>query len=140
MNSQTEALRSAVMARVKSKNTRPEILVRRELHRRGFRFRLHRADLPGCPDVVFPTRRAILFVHGCFWHRHADCSAAKMPLRNRGYWEAKFDRNKTRDETAQAELKKMGWNVFVVWSCELRSRRRRETTICRLVDWLNELR
>jgi DNA mismatch endonuclease (patch repair protein) len=110
--------RSERMRRVRQAGTRPELVVRRALHGMGFRFRLHRRDLPGRPDVVLPGRRVALFVHGCFWHRHAGCSRATTPKTNAGYWLAKFAENEARDERVIAALEAAGWRVRVVWECE----------------------
>jgi DNA mismatch endonuclease (patch repair protein) len=110
--------RSALMSRVRDKNTKPEIRVRQTAHRLGYRFRLHRRDLPGSPDLVFPKGRKIIFVHGCFWHRHPGCKRTTSPNTRKDYWQAKFKDNLTRDRNVQAALRKLGWNVFVVWECE----------------------
>lgn len=101
---------------------KPELLVRRLVHRMGFRFRLHRADLPGKPDLVFPSRRKVIFVHGCFWHRHPNpaCSRAHTPRTNSDYWGPKLDRNATRGAEAKRLLAEAGWDVAVVWECELK--------------------
>jgi DNA mismatch endonuclease, patch repair protein len=108
------------MASIKKKDTRPELLVRRIAHRLGYRFRLHRADLPGTPDVVFPRYRAVINVHGCFWHRH-DCRlAGKLPSRRAEYWLPKLKRNVERDAANRRELRKLGWRSLVVWECETR--------------------
>lgn len=114
----SKAQRSAVMARVRSKNTGPEKLVRSLLHRLGFRFRLHRSDLPGTPDIVMPGRGIAVFVHGCFWHQHNNCPLAARPASNRTYWDNKLDRNRTRDISNQRALKQLGWKVVVVWECQ----------------------
>ena len=114
----TDAARSALMARVRQKGTSPEIEVRSVLHRWGYRFRLHRRDLPGTPDIVLPGRRIAIFVNGCFWHRHDGCARTTTPKRNADYWSAKFRRNRERDEANYAKLQAMGWSVFVVWECE----------------------
>jgi DNA mismatch endonuclease (patch repair protein) len=119
----TVAERSERMARIRSKNTKPEMIVRRVLHQLGYRFRLHRTDLPGAPDLVFPARRKVLLVHGCFWHAHDDCSVANMPKSRRAYWSAKFRRNKQRDVANVALLKQQGWEVFTVWECETKNRK-----------------
>ena len=113
--------RSRIMAAVKSRNTRPEIAVRSLLHRLGFRFRVHRADLPGTPDIVLPRFRAVVFVHGCFWHGHRDCDAATLPASNVAYWSAKVDRNMRRDRCVAGELRARGWSVIVVWECETKA-------------------
>jgi DNA mismatch endonuclease (patch repair protein) len=118
MDTLTVAQRSERMARIRSKDTGPEMLVRRVAHHLGYRFRLHRKDLPGRPDLVFPARRKIIFVHGCFWHAHAACSVANRPKTNTLFWEAKFGRNKLRDASNYASLEEGGWKVLVVWECE----------------------
>ena len=112
--------RSSVMRSVKSKNTGAEMVVRRLLHAAGFRYRLHRKDLPGKPDIVFPGRRKVIFVHGCFWHQHPNCHFADRPASNVNYWNTKLDRNVTRDTQNIAALKEQGWNVYVVWECKVR--------------------
>ena len=112
--------RSRTMRAVKSKNTAPEMKVRRLAHALGHRFRLHRKDLPGAPDLVFPRSRKIIFVHGCFWHGHNCARGARQPKANADYWTAKIFRNKTRDEYAQKRLKALDWDVLVIWECELR--------------------
>lgn len=118
----TPEKRSEVMSRVKSENTKPELSVRSALHRMGYRFRLHRKDLPGRPDIVLPKHRTAIFVHGCFWHQHPDCRKATVPVKNSAFWEAKLKRNKGRDEQAERSLRELGWNVVVVWECEVSRR------------------
>lgn len=108
------------MAAIKAKNTKPEMIVRRGLHSRGLRFRLHPRDLPGCPDLVFPCKRIALFVHGCFWHAHEDCRYFKLPKTDEERWRTKLEGNRARDERDQAALRSIGWQVLVVWECELR--------------------
>jgi DNA mismatch endonuclease, patch repair protein len=110
--------RSAMMARIGQKNTAPEIAVRRILHRLGIRFKLHRRDLPGTPDIVLPRRRIAVLVHGCFWHRHPGCRFAYTPKSRVEFWKAKFDRNVARDGEAQKALANRGWRSHVVWECE----------------------
>ncbi|HWL92282.1 MAG TPA: DNA mismatch endonuclease Vsr [Phycisphaerae bacterium] len=110
--------RSALMAKIRRANTRPEILVRSLLHRLGHRFRVHRKDLPGTPDIVLPGFRIAIFVHGCFWHQHARCRRATMPATNVFFWKAKFDSNKIRDRRKVRELRRIGWKVIVLWECE----------------------
>lgn len=111
--------RSAIMARVKARNTRPEITVRRLLHRLGYRFRLHRRDLPGTPDLVLPKHRAVVFVHGCFWHQH-DCRRGhRRPASNSAYWGPKLARNVARDASARRALQQLGWRVLTIWECEV---------------------
>ncbi|OGV42572.1 MAG: very short patch repair endonuclease [Lentisphaerae bacterium GWF2_57_35] len=108
------------MQRVKSENTRPEMLLRSLLHRRGYRFCLHRKDLPGKPDIVLPKFHTVIFVHGCFWHRHKKCKRATTPRDNRLYWAKKFVRNTENDKKHRRDLKKLGWRVIVVWECQLK--------------------
>lgn len=112
--------RSRIMRAVKGKDTSPELAVRRLLHREGYRYRLHRRDLPGNPDLVFPGRRKVIFVHGCFWHGH-DCKRGdRSPKANADYWRDKIGRNRRRDARHHDELARQGWRVCVVWECELR--------------------
>lgn len=117
-DSLTAEQRSERMRRVRQKDTALEILVRKELHRRGLRYRLGGCGLPGRPDLVFPRHRAVVFVHGCFWHAH-DCRLGRRPASNAGFWEQKALANKERDARKEAELRVLGWRVFVVWQCEL---------------------
>lgn len=112
--------RSAIMALVKSKNTRPELIARKMLHRNGYRFRLHRKDLPGSPDMVFPCRKKVIFVHGCFWHAHG-CRYGRLPKSRLTYWEPKLKANKARDAATQRQLAHAGWKTLVLWQCELKS-------------------
>lgn len=114
----TPERRSALMSRIRGKNTSPELRVRRAAHGLGFRFRLHGRDLPDKPDLVFPRMRKAIFVHGCFWHRHEGCSKATHSKSRTEYWENKFARNVERDRYVQATLKALGWDVLVVWECE----------------------
>ena len=109
------------MAAIKARDTKPEMIVRRGLHARGFRFRLHRPDLPGRPDLVFPSQRVALFVHGCFWHAHEGCRYFILPATDQARWKAKLEGNRVRDGRDQTALNKMGWQVVVVWECELRA-------------------
>lgn len=110
--------RSEMMRRIRAKGTKPELIVRSTVHRLGHRFRLHVKDLPGSPDLVFPGRRLVLFVHGCFWHRHRGCSCAYRPKSNIAFWEGKFKSNVARDKRVVRELEEMGWRVAIVWECE----------------------
>jgi DNA mismatch endonuclease (patch repair protein) len=112
--------RSWNMARIRSRNTEPERLVRSILHRAGFRFRLHRSDLPGRPDITLPRYRTVVFVHGCFWHRHSRCRFAYMPKTRTKFWRSKFEQNVQRDREQRRQLRRAGWKVIVVWECELR--------------------
>ena len=112
--------RSAVMRRVKGRNTTPEMTVRRALTGLGARYRLHRKDLPGSPDIVMPGRRLALFVHGCFWHGHDCARGARVPKANRDYWVGKVARNRVRDEASRIALEAAGWRVETIWECELK--------------------
>ena len=115
------AARSALMSRVRSKNTKPEMVVRRVAHSLGYRFRLARSDLPGTPDLVFPRHRKIIFVHGCFWHRHEGCPRTTVPKTRAPFWQAKFDRNVARDQETSAALAALGWDVLTIWECETKN-------------------
>ena len=121
--------RSELMGRIRGVDTKPELFVRRALHALGYRFRTHVRELPGCPDLVFSRRRAVIFVHGCFWHRH-DCKKTYVPKSRREFWETKFAGNVKRDKRDQKLLVKAGWRVLVVWECEVESD---ETTVDRIV-------
>lgn len=111
--------RSALMRRVRQRDTDPELVVRRVAHALGYRFRLHRRDLPGTPDLVFPRYRVALFVHGCFWHRHEGCPRATTPKSRRDYWLPKFAANVERDRRKEEALKSLGWRVLIFWECEI---------------------
>jgi DNA mismatch endonuclease (patch repair protein) len=130
----TPARRSWLMSRVGSKNTTPEMRVRRAAHSMGLRFRLHRKDLPGRPDLVFPRYGVALFVHGCFWHRHPDCPKASTPKSRADYWQAKFDANVERDRRVVEELERMGWRVATIWECEAKQGERLSAQICAIFD------
>ncbi|MAD63849.1 very short patch repair endonuclease [Haliea sp.] len=110
--------RSEIMRSVKQKGTKPEMVVRRMVHRLGYRYRLHRKGLPGSPDLVFSSRRKVIFVHGCFWHQHEGCKASMPPKSNREYWLPKLERNSDRDKRQRQELESMGWTVMTIWECE----------------------
>lgn len=112
--------RSANMRAIRSKGMKPELTVRRLVHHLGFRYRLHRKDLPGKPDLVFSSRRCVIFVHGCFWHAH-KCKIAHSPKTNKDYWEPKLERNKVRDVAHRKALRALGWRSLVVWECELKN-------------------
>jgi DNA mismatch endonuclease, patch repair protein len=111
--------RSRVMRQVKSSNTKPEMRVRRALHAMGYRFRLHRADLPGKPDIVLPRHRTVILVHGCFWHQHEGCTRAERPTSNAAYWQRKLTRNVERDSVNLDALQQAGWRVVTLWECEI---------------------
>jgi DNA mismatch endonuclease, patch repair protein len=121
---ETPELRSRIMRAVKGANTAPEIAVRSLVHRMGYRFRLHRRDLPGKPDLVFPRLKKVIFVHGCFWHGHDCARGARMPKANAVYWRAKIARNRSRDALHLKSLKAEGWRAAVIWECELKKRGR----------------
>ena len=116
------ATRSRMMSGIRGRNTKPEKQVRSYLHRAGLRFRLH-ASLPGKPDLVFPKHAAVVFVHGCFWHRHAGCRYATTPSSNIDFWQTKLDANVARDKRVTRQLRKEGWQVFVVWACRINDSR-----------------
>lgn len=111
--------RSTRMGLIKSKNTSPELMVRGFVHELGYRYRLHVADLPGCPDLVFPGRSKVIFVHGCFWHRHNHCYLARLPKSRPEFWMPKLERNKARDAVNRRALTRLGWSSMVIWECEL---------------------
>lgn len=108
------------MSRVGGKNTKPEIAVRSLLHSLGYRFRLHRKDLPGKPDITLPKYKKVIFVHGCFWHGHEECSRSKRPSTNEDFWREKLDKNIERDKETVIALKELGWDILTVWSCEVK--------------------
>lgn len=112
--------RSERMSRIKGRDTKPEMLVRRMLHAMGYRYRLHAKDLPGRPDVVFRSRKKAVFIHGCFWHRHPGCKMTRMPKSRLNFWRSKLEGNRKRDIRNQKALSLMGWKVLVVWECETR--------------------
>ena len=116
----SKAKRSERMSRIRGKDTGPERRVRSLLHRAGYRFRLHGSDLPGRPDIVLPKYRAVVFVHGCFWHRHKGCKIASTPKTHRKFWADKFARNVANDRKHTRRLRRLGWKVLVVWECQLK--------------------
>lgn len=130
--------RSRMMSGIRGKNTRPELLLRRALHARGLRFRLHRKDLPGKPDIVFPRWGAVVFVHGCFWHGH-NCPLYKLPATATEKWREKVGANQKNDARAEIALLGLGWRVGVVWECAMRGRSRQpvEQIASRVADWLD---
>ena len=125
-----------MMAGIRAENTRPEVLVRKLLFAQGFRFRLHRADLEGKPDIVLPKHRAIVFVHGCFWHGHKNCRYFKIPSSNTAFWTRKIEGNALRDATVRSNLRKAGWRVLVVWECSTRLEDSRRSLASQLTNWL----
>ena len=120
MTRESSGLRSRIMRAVKDRDTAPELAIRRMLHRAGYRFRLHRRDLPGCPDLTFPGRRMVLFVHGCFWHGHTCKRGARMPKTNVKYWASKIARNQQRDTKVRRQLRALEWDVLTIWECEIK--------------------
>jgi DNA mismatch endonuclease (patch repair protein) len=133
MDRLTPAHRSWNMSKIKSANTQPERLVRSLLHSMGFRFRLHRKDLPGKPDIVLPKYRTAIYVNGCFWHRHPNCKYAYSPKSRVAFWERKFSENVERDRKNQTALRKLSWRVITVWECESRSPERLTRRLQRLL-------
>jgi DNA mismatch endonuclease (patch repair protein) len=132
--------RSANMARIRSKDTNPELALRSLIHRLGYRFRLHRKDLPGKPDLVFPSRRKVIFVHGCFWHQHPGCREGRVPASRPEYWGPKLRRNLERDADAQARLQGQGWKYLVVWECELKNIGAAKLTVRKFLGRLEPMR
>ncbi len=135
----TPVQRRLNMGRIRNKNTAPEMLLRRELHKRGLRFRLHRRDLPGCPDLAFPGLRAVVFVNGCFWHGH-DCPKFILPKTRTEFWAAKIARNRARDASVLEELSARGWRTRVVWECALKGTHGStiEDAVDGVVEWLRQ--
>ncbi len=123
-----EKTRSRIMSAVKSKDTKPEMIVRRLVHGMGYRYRLHRKDLPGKPDLVFASRKKIIFVHGCFWHRHFCRQGRSLPKVRRRFWRKKFDTNVARDRKNIRRLRKEGWGVLVIWSCQTKPQKMERLT------------
>jgi DNA mismatch endonuclease (patch repair protein) len=119
---------------VRSKNMRPEMAVRKLVFALGYRYRLHARDLPGCPDLAFRPRKKVIFVHGCFWHRHANCALARMPKSRLDFWMPKLEGNRVRDEKNRKTLAREGWKVLTIWECELRNTKRLERGIRRFLD------
>ena len=122
MDSLTKEQRSWVMSRVRSKDTTPERIIRSFLYQQGFRFRLHEKSLPGSPDIVLPKYKTVIEIRGCFWHRHIGCKVAGMPLSNVDFWKAKFERNVARDKKNELAINNLGWNLIVVWGCQVRNK------------------
>jgi DNA mismatch endonuclease, patch repair protein len=120
MDNLTPSERSVRMSQIRSKHTQPELRVRGLVHRLGYRFRLHRKDLPGAPDMVFPGRKKVVFVHGCFWHCHSRCNVSHLPKTRRAYWRDKLVGNVERDKANRRRLRQSGWSVLIVWECETR--------------------
>jgi DNA mismatch endonuclease (patch repair protein) len=128
--------RSRMMSGIRGRDTRPEMAVRRALFSAGLRYRLHRRDLPGAPDVALGGRKVAIFVHGCFWHRHKGCRYAKLPATRPEFWKAKLEGNAERDERSIEALKAMGWRVLIVWECAIRDKEKLSTLPTVLSDWI----
>lgn len=128
--------RSRMMAGIKGKNTRPELALRRALHARGFRYRLHSKKVQGRPDLVLPKHRAVVFVHGCFWHRHEGCRYTTNPATRTAFWQAKFQANVARDNAVQEALLEAGWRVAIIWECALRKSEQIAAAVDRVSTWL----
>jgi DNA mismatch endonuclease, patch repair protein len=126
--------RSEIMACVRATDSKPELTVRQVAHGLGYRFRLHRTDLPGKPDIVFPRHKRVIFVHGCFWHGHKGCPKARRPSSNLAFWDRKLSRNVERDCENKVALKKAGWKVLVIWGCETQDRERLKRRISRFLE------
>lgn len=136
MDTLTREQRSERMSRIRSRGSKPELVVRRLLHALGYRFRLHRRDLPGTPDLVFTSRRKVIFVHGCFWHRHGDpnCRLARLPKSRLEFWVPKLERNRARDEEHVEALRMLGWQTHVAWECKLADREQLANELQRFLD------
>lgn len=130
--------RSRMMSGIKGKNTRPELVIRQALHRLGYRYKLHDKKLPGKPDIVFVSRKAIILVHGCFWHRH-DCHLFKWPSTRPDFWRTKINRNQKRDKETEKALASSGWRILVIWECALKGRTKKpiQQTISTVSEWLD---
>lgn len=128
-----QATRSRMMARIRNRDTAPEMAVRRELYRLGIRYRLHNGKLPGRPDIVIGRLRTVIFVHGCYWHRHPGCRLAYTPKSNVEFWQRKLEGNAKRDAENQARLVEMGWRVIIIWECEIRDREALRQRLARLL-------
>ncbi|AXW10000.1 very short patch repair endonuclease [Ralstonia solanacearum] len=134
MDTLTPAERSARMALVRAKDTKPELLVRRLVLGMGYRYRLHRRDLPGTPDLVFPGRSKVIFIHGCFWHRHAGCALARLPKSRGDFWLPKLTANAERDARNVRALRQLGWSVLTIWECQLGDTAKLANRIRRFLD------
>jgi DNA mismatch endonuclease (patch repair protein) len=140
MDKVSASVRSKNMAAIRGKDTKPERIVRTGLFSEGFRYRLHRRDLPGCPDIVLPKHNAVIFVQGCFWHMHSGCSDFRFPSSNSAFWKLKLEGNVVRDRAAVKELLLQGWRVMSIWECSLKGERNRRRTMATLISWLRSRR
>lgn len=127
--------RSWIMSRVNGRDTKPELLVRSLIHRMGYRFRIHRRDLPGNPDIVLPKYEKVIFVHGCFWHGHKGCARSKRPTTNKIYWDNRLDNNIARDKRSLRAIRRLKWKVLVIWECEIK---KPELLLIKLERFLND--
>ena len=134
MDNLSRTERSEIMGRVRAKNSRPELVVRKIIFALGYRYRLHAKDLPGHPDIVFRKRRKVIFVHGCFWHRHDGCALARMPKSRLDFWRPKLEGNKERDKRTEKALKKDGWKVLTIWECQSNKIEKLESRVRRFLD------
>ncbi len=128
--------RSEVMSKIRGKNTKPEKLLRTSLHQRGFRFRIHRKDLPGKPDIIFPKQRIAIFVHGCFWHFHQECNEGRIPSSNSEFWKEKLLKNVSKDAQHIKALESLGWTVLVIWECDIE--KQLEKTLSKVISKLTK--
>ena len=135
----SEERRSWNMSRIRGKDTKPEIIVRSMLHGMGYRFRLHRKDLPGKPDIVLPKYNTVIFVHGCFWHRHKGCKYAYTPKSRIDFWNSKFDETVARDKRNRKQLEANGWNVEIIWECETKDMNRLKNIINKILQEINSI-
>jgi DNA mismatch endonuclease (patch repair protein) len=131
----TPSKRSQIMAAIKGKDTQPEKAIRSLIHRMGYRFRLHRRDLPGNPDIVLPSHKKVIFVHGCFWHGHSACKRSALPRTNKSFWKNKIEGNRKRDASAKKRLNKLGWKSLTIWQCQISRSFPRVSR--RILDFLN---
>ena len=134
MGNEDKAQRSYIMSRVKHEGTKPEMLVRKHLFSQGFRYRVNDRRYPGAPDIVLPKWKTVIFVQGCFWHQHSGCKKANPPKSNLEYWEPKFKKNVSRDKENQRILREMGWQIILVWECELSTKKKREARLSALAE------
>lgn len=132
----SKEVRSYNMSRIKAKNTKPEMLVRKFLHAQGFRYTLHDKKLPGKPDIVLPKYKTVIFVHGCFWHGHKNCKYATIPMTREEWWQSKLQKNKSNDIKGKRLLKKAGWNVVEIWQCKLKNPTKANKVLSKLISTL----
>lgn len=136
MDNKTKAERSLNMSRIRAKDTKPELTIRRLLFADGFRYRIHVKTLPGTPDLVLPKYRAVIFVHGCFWHGHDGCKYAKLPETHGEFWRDKISKNKERDQRVRQELVSSGWRVLTIWTCSIKNQAKVKETYTQVKNWI----